>query len=234
MRATKPLRTEPGRAARPRKRRRSGRPGHTQNAVGRDAIIAATRELLKIKPPAEVSQIDIARFAGIDSSLIRYYFGTKDALLTAVAAEISTEMHSRIRDAIAGSRDSREQLANRIQAFLAMHAENPHLNHLILQYIVGSTEREAVRARSHMVSDSVAMLKEILDSGEQRGELKSCDARLLHIALIGMCDFFFTGSPVLHEIYGKKAADPQLVKQYGAFISRLIMEGLAAPGRQPR
>jgi hypothetical protein len=115
-----------------------------------------------------------------------------------------------------------------------MHAENPHLNQLMLQYMVASTKSEAVRARSHMVSDSVATLKTILDSGERRGELKPCDAKLLHIALIGMCDFFFTGSPVLKEIYGKRASDPQLVKDYGDFISRLVMEGLAAPGLPPR
>jgi hypothetical protein len=57
---------------------------------------------------------------------------------------------------------------------------------------------------------------------------------MLHIALIGMCDFFFTGSPVLHEIYGKRASDPQLVNDYGAFISRLVMEGLAASDSPPR
>jgi AcrR family transcriptional regulator len=217
-----------------RKPRRSGRPDHPRNAVGREAIIAATRELLKLKPPSALSRIEIARFAGIDSSLIRYYFGTKDALLTAVAAEISTEMHGRIRKAIAKGRTSREQLSNRIQAFLAMHAENPHLNQLMLRYMVASTTGEAVRARSHMVSDSVATLKTILDSGERRGELKSCDAKLLHIALIGMCDFFFTGAPILQEIYGKRASDPQLVKNYGAFISKLVMEGLAAPGPLPK
>jgi AcrR family transcriptional regulator len=217
-----------------RKPRRSGRPDHPRNAVGREAIIAATRELLKLKPPAALSRIEIARFAGVDSSLIRYYFGTKDALLTAAAAEISAEMHNRIRKAIAKGRDSRGQLSNRIQAFLAMHAENPHLNQLMLQYIVASTKGEAVRARSHMVSDSVATLKTILDNGKRRGELKSCDAKMLHIALIGMCDFFFTGSPVLHEIYGKRASDPQLVNDYGAFISRLVMEGLAASDSPPR
>src|SRR4051812_7900415 len=90
MAASQPHRTK-DRATRAGKPRRSGRPDHPRNAVGREAIIAATRDLLKLKPPSALSRIEIARFAGIDSSLIRYYFGTKDALLTAVATEISTE-----------------------------------------------------------------------------------------------------------------------------------------------
>src|ERR1700691_4073604 len=65
--------------------RRQGRPP-SGNAQGlREKIIAATRELLRTRPPDTISRIDIARAARVDPALIRYYFGTRDDVLRAVA-----------------------------------------------------------------------------------------------------------------------------------------------------
>ena len=65
--------------------RRQGRPP-SDNAQGlRDKIIAATRELLRTRPPDTISRADIARAATVDPALIRYYFGTRNDVLSAVA-----------------------------------------------------------------------------------------------------------------------------------------------------
>lgn len=44
----------------------------------------ATAELLSTRSPAEVSLSDISKRAGLNSELIRYYFGSKEGLLMAV------------------------------------------------------------------------------------------------------------------------------------------------------
>jgi TetR/AcrR family transcriptional regulator len=207
-------------------RRGKGRPNDPRKLVGRDAIVQAAREFLKTNAPSSVNRIAIARFAGVDPALIRYYFGTTDALLTAVATEISAEMHDRIHAAVAVGASTQQKLANRIAAFLAMHAENPHLNQLIVQQILRGTGEKARHARSAMIEDSVGTLKKILDEGASRNELRPVDARLLHIALIGMCDFFFTGRPVVEKLFGTGADDRKLIDSYGEFLVSLIISGL--------
>jgi AcrR family transcriptional regulator len=219
-----------GGKARPAKRGQ-GRPKNPQASVGRDGIINATRELLKQKAPNEVTRADIARFARVDPALIRYYFGTTDALLTAVAAQINSDMHARIRAAIETGGSSEEKLHLRIRAFLAMHAENPHLNQLVVQKILGSRHREARAARAEMVKDSVRTLEAILEEGRRAGRLRATDDRFLHIALIGMCDFFFTGHAVVEELFGP--ADGRLLDAYGEFLTDLIVGGLAGDGATP-
>jgi TetR/AcrR family transcriptional regulator len=215
--------------ARPTKRGRrgQGRPDDPSKSVGRDAIVRATRQFLKTNAPSSVNRLAIARFAGVDPALIRYYFGTIDGLLTTVAAEIAAEMHDTIHAAVAGGASSGDKLRNRIGAFLAMHAENPHLNQLIVQQILRGTGAKALKARTAMIEDSVTSLKKILDEGVKRKELKSTDARFLHVALIGMCDFFFTGRPVLEKLFGKRASERKLIDEYGEFLVALIMSGLA-------
>lgn len=210
-----------------RGRRRKGRPNDPSKSVGRDAIIRATRKFLKTNTPSSVNRLAIARVAGVDPALIRYYFGTIDELLTVVAAEISVEMHDSINAAVTTGTSAGEKLGNRIGAFLAMHVENPHLNQLIIQQILRGTGQKAQRARVAMIEDSVTTLKNILDEGVRRHELRPVDPRFLHVALIGMCDFFFTGRPVLEKLFGKRRSDRKLIDEYRAFLVSLIISGLA-------
>ena len=72
-------------SARSKAPRRQGRPPKDNSQTLRDKIIAATRELLRTRPPDTISRIDIARAARVDPALIRYYFGTRDDVLSAVA-----------------------------------------------------------------------------------------------------------------------------------------------------
>src|SRR5262245_18164518 len=219
-----------------RARRAKGRPQGSDDSVGRETLIAAARELLKSKAPGEISRRDIAIFAGVDPALIRYYFGDKDELLTAVASEIRREMQALIAEGVAASRTSRQMLASRTDAMLRMHTINPHLNQLIIQQIVYGKGKEARRTRKDMVANALKTLRAIVESGTQRGEMRDVDHRLLHIALIGMWDFFFTGRPVLEEIFGHHAVNAELTKAYGDFINDLVWNGIcrrhpAARGR---
>ncbi len=71
-----------------RQKRSRGRPGSNDGAVGREAIISAARQLLEKLPPHQVPTVLIARKAGVDPALVRYYFRDRDELLFAVIEHI--------------------------------------------------------------------------------------------------------------------------------------------------
>src|SRR5262245_5780132 len=75
-----------------RTKRKQGRPHKDKPAVGPEALIAATRELMKTKPPAQITRLDIARVAGVDPGLIRYYFGDKSELIVAATLQVGAEL----------------------------------------------------------------------------------------------------------------------------------------------
>src|SRR6187549_2317650 len=74
--------------ARPRRSR--GRPGTQQAVVGREAIVVAASQLLEKLPPHQVPNVLIARKAGVDPKLVRYYFGNRTELVLAVIEYILT------------------------------------------------------------------------------------------------------------------------------------------------
>src|SRR4051812_37632865 len=64
-------------------KRGQGRPA--DNTVGKETVLATARKLVKEHPPARVTISLIAREAGVDPALVRYYFGDRSNLLLAVA-----------------------------------------------------------------------------------------------------------------------------------------------------
>ena len=76
----------PKAAAKPWRSR--GRPRTKQGAVGREAIVTSARKLLEKVQPHEATISSIARSAGVDPALVRYYFSSREELLLAVIEDI--------------------------------------------------------------------------------------------------------------------------------------------------
>src|SRR5690606_599191 len=75
--------THPAMAQAKKSKRGQGRPA--ENVVGKNAVLATAKRLVKELPPARVTISLIAREAGVDPALVRYYFGDRSNLLMAVA-----------------------------------------------------------------------------------------------------------------------------------------------------
>src|SRR6185369_10441269 len=75
-------------AVAPRQKRTRGRPKSGREAVGREAIVVAARQLLDKLPAHAVPNVLIARKAGVDPALVRYYFANREELLFAVIEHI--------------------------------------------------------------------------------------------------------------------------------------------------
>jgi AcrR family transcriptional regulator len=82
-----------------RKRRdpspRARRLGGANGLPGRETILGAARRCLIRLGHARFSTRVVATEAGVNQSLIHYYFGTKDRLILAVLAEMSRELLAR-------------------------------------------------------------------------------------------------------------------------------------------
>ena len=88
--------------AKPEERRRSGR--RTGDSGTRAAILAAAREQFASKGYDGASLRVIAAAAGVDTGLIRHFYGSKDELFE-VALEIPHEISRRVANALAGGPD---------------------------------------------------------------------------------------------------------------------------------
>ena len=212
--------------------RRKGRPT-IRGSVGKEALIAAAREALKRKPPGEITLFEISQIAGVDPSLIRYYFGQLQDLFAEAAADITRDMRSRLAVLIAEKGSARDKLERRIRVYLEVFRANPHYHRLVIE-AVHLSDNPIGKTVLRLLQQSLEELGDIVREGVEQGELKQLDPRLLQLTIAAMCEFFYSAHPIFGAIFGSQAKDPKFVDKYAKFIIAFITETEGVKRGAPR
>jgi AcrR family transcriptional regulator len=213
--------------------RKQGRPNKAAPVVGREALIAAARELMKSLPPGQITRLDIARAAGVDPALIRYYFGDKSALLIAAVLQAGTELRERQARGYAGGGSARDKIKRRIFILLETLYQDPSLHHLIIERIIHSKSKPARQLRDDMVHRTCSELAAVIEEGVAAGEFRRVDHRHLFLATIGACSFPMAERALFAELMGGPTSEADL-RAYAEFVSDVFLDGLALHKRSER
>jgi len=164
-------------------------------------IIASAEKLFYQKGKAGTSMQDIADDAGINRTLLNYYFRTKDQLFEAVfrgamgrfVPELATLLHSGM--------PIEEYIPVMVERVISAMIEHPQIPSFVLQELNTNPDRLPQVIRGMGIDPDVAMKKM---EREEPGVLKSgIDPRQVIISLLSMCIFPFAARPVVQEIlYG--------------------------------
>jgi len=212
------------------KRRRIGRPAGGHEGVGRDALLEKTCELLREVPPDKVTRAEVARYTNVDPSLIRYYFKDRASLLVAAAEKLTSEFARNLDKAVKHSDNSpRSLLRARVGALFDLIVSHPYFHRLLIEEIVPSSTSAAKNMMKEMTERSVAGYEAILTAGVRDGSLRRVNSAQLLLAVIGMCEFFIAGLPILKLATGAKLSEKSAAGEYRDFICDLVLNGLAGP-----
>jgi TetR/AcrR family transcriptional regulator len=214
-----------------RPKRKQGRPQKDKPAVGRDTLIAATRKLMKATPPAQITRLDIARAAGVDPALVRYYFGDKSQLLVAAAMQAAGEMRERQVVNAAKPGSPSEKIRRRIAVLLETLFEDPSLHHLIIERIIHSKSKPARELRHDMVFGTCKELASIIEQGVASGEFRRVNPRHLFLAMIGACSFPMAERALFADLIGEEPTRAHL-EAYAEFVTELFLGGLTGGARK--
>ncbi|MBB5731666.1 AcrR family transcriptional regulator [Altererythrobacter atlanticus] len=202
-------------------KRGKGRPNADKNGVGRDALIKAAIELLQELPPSQVTASAIARRAGGDPALVRYYFGNRERLLLEVAQQIGRG--NALESPTEG--EPEDLLAEFIHATFRFTRSAHNMQRLMIEELdcTQSPElRESVRDWNRGPVDFYQQVKRL----DTEDRLTDYDPLFLHLAVVGISDFFVTGRPLIELLLPEGADMEQLAKDYEAFVKRLLLDGL--------
>lgn len=213
----------------PRQKRSRGRPTD-RGAVGRAAIITAASQLLEKLPPHEVPNVVIARKAGVDPALVRYYFSNRDELLFAVVENI-------IATWTATHPDPHAPPATRLSAHISdMLDFSCRVRSIQRLMIDGCAEAKtaSVRARvRELNAGAVRYYSQLLHLEGDEAE-SSTEPLFMFIAVIGLCEFFAAAQSMILPLAPKHLDAKELAQRYEAFIRKLVLDGLRSRLETPR
>ena len=210
-----------------RKRRGIGRPAAGSQTVGREALITRTCEMLTELPPNRITRAEVARHMNVDPSLIRYYFRDRSTLLIAAAERLVDTFQRLLDEELAQSDMSAAgRLRARISALLKLNITYPFFHRLMIDELVTLDTPAAVRFVEQLTRDGVAGYTEVIDAGVKDGVFRRTSVPFLFLAVIGMCEFFVNGMPILRIVMGKDFDQRAISARYREFICELLLDGL--------
>lgn len=209
-------------------RRKRGRPeDQGGKSVGADAIVLKVCELLRDAAPREVTLLRVAEYANVDRSLIRYYFSNRASLLLAAARHLFAQLQNELTAVSASPPDNPEaQLRAQAGALLRFQIRHPYFHRLMIDEVVNSDEPDAQAFFKSFTSAGITHYRTMASSAARRAGISSVDGAFLYMALIGMCEFFVTGAPILKVAFGKDYDAEAVNRQYEKFITHYVVDGL--------
>ncbi len=216
----------------PRKSRTKGRPDAV-DGVGPEALLDATIEELRHTPPQVLTLAAVAQRAGVHPALLRYYFGSKDSLLTRATQRLVEGEHETVRPSVQSHAPLEDKLKSRLTGMIDLIEANPHFHRLVLDQIYGksahSPENELLsRVTARGLTLTVSMLHDTPNT-----PVRALDPRFLHVALIGLTEFFTSAEPLLRELFGPNTPPEEIKKRYIDFLTDLILNGVKNEPEQP-
>jgi AcrR family transcriptional regulator len=203
------------------RKRKRGRPQTVHGGVGRDAIVAAARLLIERLRPHQVTIALIAREAGVDPALVRYYFTNRDELLMAVVESILADwaVHP------ASDQAPAVQLGTHLTNMLRFSRSVRSMQRLMVEECA-EAKSPVVRARVQELTDHVVHELGGLLRTEARTAERSPEALFLHVAMIGLCEFFAAAQAVILPLAPKGMSADELAARYERFIHDLVLDGI--------
>jgi AcrR family transcriptional regulator len=184
-------------------------------------------ELLRDVTPRELSLLKLARYAGVDRSLIRYYFKDRSSLLLATARHLFGLLRSRL--AVVETRradDPESRIREMAVVLLSFQLEHPYFHRLMIDEVVNSSKSDAREFFRSFTAQAVEDFRGMAEATARRRVSRSFDGVFLYVAVIGMCEFFVTGRPILEVAFGESFDPAEVSRQYDGFLRDYVVDGI--------
>ncbi|EMV4495729.1 TetR/AcrR family transcriptional regulator [Vibrio cholerae] len=180
--------------------RKVGRP--SQQTQARDQLIMHARELFSVMPYDKVSTRLIASKAGVDISLIRYYFANKAGLFETMLRETLLPMKAQLGVLVAES--SHQNLTDLMRTYYREMFKIPYFPRLIMQVMNTPGSDMKKQLIEKVVLDITRPIQETLfEKLIERGVIReSMDPQLCKISYLSLMIFPFIAPPALLKIHG--------------------------------
>lgn len=206
----------------------SADPGNTAPDA-RQHLLSTASAIMRDGHIIDISLSELSLRSGLNSALVKYYFGNKAGLLKAL---LDRDWAAIVRsvDALVAKddMDPEAKLRRHISAVIDTFYTVPYLNRLTMRLVRDSDDAEARRIADCYLSPIYRAYEELIGEGVRAGVFRSIDPQLFYFTVTGAVDSFFSARLVMKYCFDQDTLTAELRDRYRAHIIDIIMASILA------
>jgi TetR/AcrR family transcriptional regulator len=194
----------------------------------REQLLEAASEIMREGDTIDLSLSELSLRAGLNSALVKYYFGNKSGLMHALLDRHMGAIVADLHALVAKDMPPEEKLKRHIGAAIDTYYAYPYLNRLLMRLIRDSAPVEAARIAERYLKPISRAYDHLIAEGVKAGKFRPVDPQLFYFTVTGAADRFFSARQVLRHCYDQNDISETMRDSYREHSVDLIMRGLLA------
>jgi len=198
------------------------------NPGAKAQLLEAACQIMRSGYTINLSLSELSLRSGLNSALVKYYFGNKNGLMLALLERDMANVTSELQALVVKDMDPEKKLRRHIGAVIDTYASYPYLNRLLMQMIRDSSPKEAKRVADLYLLPLSKAYDSLIEEGVKAGKFRAVDPRLFYLTVTGAADRFFDARQIMLHCYGRQEESSAMRDAYREQTIDILMRGLLA------
>ena len=195
----------------------------------RDQLLECASAIMREGDSIDISLSELSLRSGLNSALVKYYFGNKSGLLMALLDRDWQGIVTSVDALVAKDGwDPEAKLRRHISKVIDTFYMVPYLNGLTMRLVRDSDEAQARRIADSYLSPLYRAYEQLIGEGVAAGVFRPIDPQLFYFTVTGAVDRFFSARLVLRHCFGQDTLTEELRDRYREHTLDIIMAGILA------
>lgn len=200
-----------------------------EQAGARELLLETASQIMREGDQVDISLSELSLRSGLNSALVKYYFGNKAGMLKALLdrdmeAIIKSVEALLAKDAMSTEAKLRQHIARCVDTYFAF----PYLNRLLMRLVRDCDPAEAKRIADKYLAPLNEAYDRLINAGIREGVFRPIDPQLFYFTLTGAADRFFSARLVLRHCFDQDTLTEELRDRYREHTVDFIMAGILA------
>jgi TetR/AcrR family transcriptional regulator len=190
-------------------------------------LLATATRIMRDNDTIDVSLSELSKQSGLNSALVKYYFGNKAGLMQALLEREMDVVLDQIRQTLEIDRDPATRMRAHIGGVIDKFFDVPFIQRLLMHLIDEAPPHEAQRLADIYLKPVYAAYDRMIADGVESGHFRPVDSRMFFFTLTGAVDRFFAARMFMRYCFGEDSLSEELRDRFRDHTVEFIMAGIS-------